>query len=175
MSKGVNKIKTLKKSNDDLNDHNSENLNIQKNDFHIMDYNKSSKTDNDFDKKEVLIQFETNVSGWLYCLSNELYNFYGEDVFKIEKSKDVNKSLRNYTSYYIEPCIVMFKIIVRNMDLAERILFYKLEQYRINPQKEFFKCNINIIKNEMIEVAKFIENNSDEEIIKTYVKLSKID
>ena len=47
-------------------------------------------------------------------------------------------------------------------------MFKKLEKYRISPNREFFKCDTKIIKEEMNNIEKLFETYTDEELINLY-------
>ena len=90
-------------------------------------------------------------SGFIYILYNEVFNYYGENVFKIGKTNNIEHRLKAYTTSYIKPCEIKFlssKCI--NYDLAESFIFELLNKYRIVNNREFFKIDkadaINIIE-----------------------------
>jgi len=118
------------------------------------------------------------VAGRLYCIYNEMYDFYGEHVYKLGNSKDIECRLKNYTTSYIKPCIVKYKSdIFRNKSLAENILFEMLKEYRISNSREFFKCNFEIIKSKIEEIVRLFDKYNDNELENNYIipkiKLSK--
>ena len=83
--------------------------------------------------------------GYIYILFNEMFNFYGTDVFKIGKAMDVGKRMNGYTTSYIKPVEIKFmseKCI--NHSLAEQIIFDRLLNFRMKLNREFFKGDLSV-------------------------------
>jgi hypothetical protein len=133
--------------------------------------------------ENLYIDKETNVTkkiieGRLYCIYNEMYDLYGEHVYKLGNSKDIECRLKNYVTSYIKPCIVKYKSeIFRDKNLAENILFEMLKEYRIASSREFFKCDIQIIKSKIEEIILLFDKYTDNELENKYLlsKTNKID
>jgi len=84
---------------------------------------------------------EETEKGYIYILWNNMYNFYGENVYKIGCTADFNKRIDSYTTSYLEPC--EFKYVTDSTlyyKLAEKIIHFELKEYRLSPKREFFKC-----------------------------------
>lgn len=79
-------------------------------------------------------------AGKLYILWHETFAQYGEDIYKIGRSVNVEDRMRNaYTTPFLTQASYkyissQFKDVIR----AERILFYLLKSERIRSQREFF-------------------------------------
>ena len=100
--------------------------------------------------------------GYIYCMHNEMFNFYGENVFKLGNTGDTQKRLANYTTSFIEPCkFIKFSPIYYDKKFAEKILFHYLKDYRIKTNREFFKADINIIDEAFNKVNDFFYKYSD--------------
>lgn len=85
-------------------------------------------------------------TGYIYILYNEVYNYYGENVFKVGMSNDVSKRARAYTTSYIKPVEIRYiSELCKNCQLAEHIVFCKLSDFRCVSNREFFKCVIDHI------------------------------
>jgi hypothetical protein len=54
-----------------------------------------------FNKKENI--------GYLYCIHNKMYNIYGEHVYKIGKSINLENRFNYYVTVYIDPIKVMIQ------------------------------------------------------------------
>ena len=83
--------------------------------------------------------------GYIYILFNEMFNFYGTDVFKIGKAMDVGKRMNGYTTSYIKPVEIKFmseKCI--NHSLAEQIIFDRLLNFRMKLNRDFFKGDLSV-------------------------------
>lgn len=97
------------------------------------------------------------MDGYIYCLSN---NMYGDSVYKLGRTKNINKRLNAYTTSYIEPVILEKLIKVIDDDRAEHILFDILREYRIKQNREFFKNeDKNLIFDAMETAADIVNNN----------------
>ena len=108
-------------------------------------------------------------NGYLYCIHNEIYKHYGENVYKLGCAKNVRKRLNGYTTYYLEPSEIKHESnIIKCNFIAESILFSKLQQYRIKANREFFNCNLEIIKKTIDEVEQEIKDNSIINLIGKY-------
>jgi len=113
------------------------------------------------------LSFDYGKSGYLYCIDN---SFYDKDIFKLGKTINLKKRISGYSTGYLDKCVVKYKSkILNNYTLAENLLFHLLDQYRIKQNREFFKCklsviidNINIVsdmfysKNNIVYLDKFI-------------------
>jgi hypothetical protein len=74
---------------------------------------------------------------------NEMFKFYGDDIYKIGKSKDIAKRMTSYTTSYIKPVEVKFiSELCVDYNMCERIVFDKLKNHRITANREFFNMNI---------------------------------
>lgn len=125
----------------------------------IMDFIRKMKN-NLFD---LIKNTKESKRGHLYCLTNKMYNYYGDNVYKCGMAQNIERRLNDYTTYYIEKCEVKYKTEILNyMDRAEMDLFELLDQYRCAENREFFKCDLNII----IEKMKIIENKFKGELNK---------
>jgi len=112
--------------------------------------------------------------GYLYCIFNKMYVCYGEDVYKLGNTIDIDTRLAGYCTSYIEPCEVLYlSDLLRNKDLAENLLFEQLKEYRLKQNREFFKCKIEIIKSEIINVQNIFKIYTDEDIKHNYLCANK--
>ena len=124
-----------------------------------MDSNKNL----DIDKKTNITK--KIIAGRLYCIYNEMYDMYGEYVYKLGNSKDIECRLKNYVTSYIKPCVIKYKSeIFRDKNLAENILFEMLKESRITSSREFFKCDIEIIKSKIEEILLLFNKYTDIEL-----------
>ena len=111
-------------------------------------------------KEEInaIIESYNPTSGYIYCISNEIYNFYGSNVYKFGNSSEPDKRLLQYTTSYVKPCtIVKLSNIFFDKNLAETLLFYYLKDYRLVDNREFFKCEKEIYEQAFLDVEKFFE------------------
>lgn len=96
-------------------------------------------------------------SGYIYCIHNEMYNYYGPNIFKLGCTENLEKRIANYTTSYIEqPCYKITSKILCDNTIAEKLLFNKLKIYRIKNRREFFNCDLEIIKIAIQETRDFL-------------------
>ena len=78
--------------------------------------------------------------GYIYIIHNEMYKLYGNDVYKIGKTNDIHNRINAYTTSYIKPVeIICLSEECINYTLAEKYIFYELREFRLVPNREFFK------------------------------------
>ena len=114
--------------------------------------------------------------GYLYCIYNQTFIQYGQDVYKLGCTKNMNKRLSTYATCYLNECVVKHcSSLLNYYEIAEIILFKELNQYRLSKNREFFKCNEEIIKNKINEIANMMNSQDILEIINKYtISNSKI-
>src|SRR3989337_423313 len=91
--------------------------------------------------------------GHLYCLHNEMFDYYGKNVYKLGTSNNVDNRLNQYTTSYLENCQI--KHISEKLDnkfYAESMLFFILDESRLKSSREFFRCELDIIIESMNKV-----------------------
>ena len=86
--------------------------------------------------------------------------------FKLGRTWNLNNRLNNYTTYYISPCKFLFTSLdcerkFKDCIKAERILFYILRKYRVSNKREFFSCDIQIIKDTITRISSFTNEMID--------------
>jgi hypothetical protein len=120
---------------------------------HLLIYAKKNKDD-----INIIMNYYVPTSGYLYCIHNEIYNYYGDDVYKFGNSSDPDKRCSQYTTPYVKPCTII-KISNNYFDknFAETLLFYYLREYRLVENREFFKCDKEIYEKAFIEVDNFFK------------------
>lgn len=101
------------------------------------------------------LSFSHGKKGIIYCLYNEMFDRYGENVYKIGETACIESRINAYTSCYATPPIVVYASpVFANSSLAEQLLFHFLSEFRIFSDREFFKCDFDVI-------TPFINNISD--------------
>ena len=62
--------------------------------------------------------------GYIYILYNEVYQHYGDNVFKLGKAKDVISSFSTYNTYYIKSVELKFvSNLCKDCARAEKVIF----------------------------------------------------
>ena len=73
------------------------------------------------------------MEGYIYILYNDVYKFYGDNVYKLGKTSNIKTRLSGYTTSYLKPSKFIFiSNICNNYSLAEHIIFRILSNKRIN-------------------------------------------
>ncbi len=105
---------------------------------------------------------KNGTSGYLYCLYNEIFAHYGDNVYKLGKTINIKRRLGGYSTPYIEPCKMILKSeLFVNYSMAEKVLFYKLQKYRVKKKREFFKCPLDEIKKALNNVKEYFEQQEN--------------
>ena len=103
-----------------------------------------------------------STNGYIYIIYNEMYNFYGDNVYKIGKSYDIYKRISGYTTSYIKPVEIIFlSEECINYTLAEGYIFNKLNEFRLVNNREFFKAP----KQTIIDIITTVINDVNKGVI----------
>jgi hypothetical protein len=71
-----------------------------------------------------LYDFYKPTTGFLYCLHNEIFKFYGDNLYKCGNSIDADKRLNQYTTSYPMPStILLTSDSFFDKSFAETLLF----------------------------------------------------
>ncbi len=98
--------------------------------------------------------------GYIYCLYNICYSYISNKMYKIGMTYDCDKRLKIYNLNFIEKGKFLYTVFVEDMHLAELITFIKLRDFRIYENKEFFICDIDVIKKTFDEIKILLENKN---------------
>ena len=98
---------------------------------------------------------------YIYVMYNEMFKLYGDDIYKIGKSKDIAKRMTSYTTSYVKPVEIKFLSgLCIDYHLCEKVIFDRLCNYRISPNREFFNLNIEQMVNHIEEVVSGVNNGT---------------
>lgn len=106
---------------------------------------------------QLAIRYYTNhaETGVLYCLWNPVYAHYGNNVYKLGCTGNLKKRLGQYTTVYVDPTEVKHESIkIHNHNIAEKILFHYLMDCRVAKNREFFRVDLQKVKDTIDKVAK---------------------
>jgi hypothetical protein len=152
-----------------------------------------SKTDNDTEMSELTScnsgtvrltteknmtdeQTEANKVGYIYIFTNDMFQWYGENVYKIGKAGHIEHRLKSYTTGYIDPLTLMFSSIeCKNYSVCEREIHNRLNKYRMRTNREFFQVPIQTAIDIIEKVVNEL-NELDDETLLTYhddIKIAK--
>lgn len=95
--------------------------------------------------------------GYIYVITNEIFP---KNVYKCGYTVNKEGLLSRYNTYYPTDIKIEYLFKVSNCKLAEALLFHKLDQFRMKQNKEFFECDLSLIKKECLSVVSFINNGN---------------
>lgn len=85
--------------------------------------------------------------GYVYCLYNEIFLFYSETYHKLGNTNNPEHRLTNYSTPYPKKSeYKALSIQLINKEFAEIMLFHLLDEYRVYPNREFFDCSVDKVK-----------------------------
>ena len=107
------------------------------------------------------------MSGYLYCLYNDAFERFKkspeEEVYKLGRTCNVSNRLASYSTYYVQPSKMLYvSSKFKDCIKAERVLFYILRNYRVSNKREFFKCELTLIKETFDRMSSFTPKMVDE-------------
>lgn len=103
--------------------------------------------------------------GHLYVLYNPMFVTYGEDVYKLGRTCNLNDRIKSYITSYVEKSMYMYtSTVFDNCIEAEYVLFYLLRKFRLKNNREFFQCNLD----EIIGVICVLETMDKNVLNQTY-------
>ena len=76
---------------------------------------------------------------YIYVLHNPVFLHYGPNVYKIGYSKNVERRVRDYITFYIDGPEIVYRKEVTSQD-CEKQLHRLMDAYRIKKTREFFDC-----------------------------------
>jgi len=98
----------------------------------------------------------TSTNGFIYCIHNDIYSQYGDNVYKLGRTINLKSRNSTYNTGFLKNSkYVIISREFHNCIKAERILFFILRKYRIKEKKEFFKLHIDTIKSTFDRINNF--------------------
>jgi hypothetical protein len=115
-----------------------------------------------------VIDYYKPTGGYLYCMFNPMYKYYGENVKKCGNTINIDKRKNQYTTSYLEESeYLLTSEQFFDKTFAETLLFYYLNDYRMRNTREFFDCDIKIVKDAFEKVKIFFDiHNSKKKLFK---------
>lgn len=83
--------------------------------------------------------------GFIYILYNPMFNFYGEHIYKIGCTYDLNSRLKSYITSYIEESSFVYTKQTKDYENVEQQIHLLLHEFRISHKREFFNCPLDQI------------------------------
>ncbi len=112
--------------------------------------------------------------GYVYILYNIAFKQYGENVYKIGCTNNIEKRINSYITGYLDKSEIKYKTEkIKNYDKIEKVVHYELKEFRIKKRREFFNCSLDTIKEYIEKVINYSEeklNNIFSEMKNTSVK-----
>ena len=86
------------------------------------------------------------VNGYIYILWNDMYKLYGDNVFKLGRTTDIQKRINCYTTVYIRPSEIKYiSIKCDNYVIADMLIFDLLRCSLIfSYVSSYYKCSYHI-------------------------------
>lgn len=115
-----------------------------------------------------IIDYYKPTGGYLYCMVNPMYKYYGENVKKCGNTINIDNRKNQYTTPYLEESeYLLISEQFFDKTFAETLLFYYLNEYRMRNTREFFDCDIKIVKDAFEKVKNFFDMyNSKKKLFK---------
>lgn len=99
---------------------------------------------------------QINKKGHLYCMYNKMYD---DNEYKLGRAQNVKQRIRRYTTSYKKPSEIKYESNQMNhYTIAENILFCILKPYRVESNREFFNCDLDLIKRTIDNIENEIAN-----------------
>ena len=89
------------------------------------------------------------MSGWVYCIENpSLHDVDGTPLYKVGFTRRESVEIRMDELYRGSGVPTPFHLVSKRwVDIKKEKLIHKvLDDYRVNPNREFFRCNVSIIE-----------------------------
>jgi hypothetical protein len=101
-----------------------------------------------------------NNQGFIYIIYNDVFNFYGDNVFKIGKTIDIGKTINSCKDTYLNHTEIKFiSELCSDYTLAENMIFDTLKTNRVNNKREFFRGDLKEIIEVIEDKVKHINDN----------------
>jgi len=108
-------------------------------------------------------KMEGKDKGFIYVIYNDMFGFYGNNVYKVGKTQDLTTRTRQYKTYYLKPSELRYgSQLCINSQLAERLVFMKLQDYRIKPNREFFNVELSKAIEIIDEIVEYVNSKTDD-------------
>lgn len=128
-----------------------------------------SKTIN---KSRIKITDKTD-GGYLYCIHNEMFEYYDKNCYKVGKSVNASNRVLDFMTGYVQPSKVILQTkFLRNRHLAETILFILLKKYRLVTNREFIVCELQYVQLMLMHVENLFEVYLDNNTIRNLYNIT---
>lgn len=115
-------------------------------------------------------KYSASSPGYIYCLHNEVYKYYGPNYYKLGKCDDIKKGrVSHVKSFLKESKIVYISKRLKNIKIAQYILFQQLDNYRYDKSRELFNCDLKKIKEVFSKIERMFNEFSIYQIIDKYI------
>lgn len=110
---------------------------------------------------------DNDTNGYLYCITNNIFNVYNIETYKIGNSCNLIKRFKIYNNSYLELINIKNLVNVPFKTMFETLIFKKLKSYRLSFCREFF-TNYENINNEFIKINEIVSNNNEIDALEKY-------
>jgi len=116
--------------------------------------------------------------GYVYVLFNNAFKQYGENVYKIGCTNNIEKRINSYVTGYLDKSEIKYKTEkIKHYDKVEKVIHHELKEFRIKKRREFFNCSLEVIKEcieKVINYSEEILNNIFSQIKNIPIKTESI-
>ena len=105
--------------------------------------------------------------GYIYCIYNTAFKIYGDNVYKLGRTKNLKSRMHGYTTSFVEPCkYELTSKKLSNAVTAEKLLFKKLSKCRVNSSREFFNCDLDTLTKIFAEIEDQVDGVGEKIVVK---------
>ena len=111
-----------------------------------------------------------SLEGYIYCIYNTAFKIYGDNVYKLGRTINLKNRMNSYTTSFVEPC--KYELTSKKLNdsvKAEKLLFNKLSECRVNSSREFFNCNLDTLTKIFTEIEDQVGCVGEKVVVKTVV------
>jgi hypothetical protein len=109
-------------------------------------------------------------TGSIYCFKNEIFNYYGKDLYKCGTAKNPDIRMKQFiTSFPSKSEIKLKSPVFFDKFFAETLLFYLLNNYRFKSDREFINCDLNIITETFDNIDLFFTKYNTKTLLVNYL------
>jgi hypothetical protein len=120
----------------------------------------TKKTHLDAMPREDSLVYEPNYvgGGWIYIFSNPAYK---DNIIKVGETSRTTRERGSelFTTGVPEPFSLEYKAYVKNHSSAEKRVHHSLDSFRVNKNREFFDCEINVAVRAIRQCSEIIDES----------------
>jgi len=131
------------------------------------DLKRIDKHNKAFENIPFIINSAKDITGYLYCIENKLFDGYSESIYKVSSTVNIVNMLKEHDVNYFVDSVLIRKLLVPKKLFYEYMMILRLNKYRINTNKNFY-VNLKEINKAFDEMEKILNSNIHLEKIHLY-------